>query len=155
MSLQKTLLNKGWHFRQTTFLTNSNASFFFLVSQFPTVAHTNLLYHKLIPDPYLDTNELDTLWLNDADWTYQTHSVSAVSFPNSSTSAVLIVDGLETIFSVYLSEQSMLESVNTYIAHRVDVKTLPRSQGEKESVLDLRFQDAPEYAKEEAEEGWL
>lgn len=68
---------------------------------------------------------------------------------------MLIVDGLETIFSVYLSEQSMLESVNTYIAHRVDVKTLPRSQGEKESVLDLRFQDAPEYAKEEAEEGWL
>ncbi len=57
--LQRTLLDKNWHFRQTTSLNNACASSYLPVAQFPTVAHIDLLHHKLIPDPYIDTNELD------------------------------------------------------------------------------------------------
>jgi beta-mannosidase len=149
MPLQKTLLDKGWHFRQASSLASSTASSFLPVAQFPTVAHIDLLHHKLIPDPYVDTNELNTLWVNDADWTYQTKSIPAVSFPNPATRSVLIFDGLDTIVSVYLNEELILESVNMHIAHRIDVTDLLRSQGGKESVLELRFKNAPEYAKKE------
>jgi hypothetical protein len=58
MTLQKTLLDQGWHFRQSTTLANSTATSFLPCAQFPTVAHIDLLHHKLIPDPYIDTNEL-------------------------------------------------------------------------------------------------
>jgi beta-mannosidase len=61
MTYQKIPVNKGWHFKQSSNLANSTASTFLPCAQFPTVAHVDLLHHKLIPDPYIDTNELDTL----------------------------------------------------------------------------------------------
>jgi beta-mannosidase len=72
MTLKRTALDKGWEFKQSTTLNNGTASEYISVAQFPTVAHIDLLHHKLIPDPYIDMNELDTLWVNDADWTYRT-----------------------------------------------------------------------------------
>ena len=36
-----------------------------------------------------------------------------------------------------------------HISHRVDVTALLSAYGEKESVLELRFKNAPEYAKKE------
>lgn len=37
------------------------------VSQFPTVSYLDLVHHSLIPDPYVDQNEVQTLWFNYAD----------------------------------------------------------------------------------------
>ena len=62
MELKRSPLNTGWHFKQTTSLGDGAASSFLPVSQFPTVAHIDLLHHGLIKDPYIDCNELDTLW---------------------------------------------------------------------------------------------
>lgn len=72
MALSRKALDKGWQFKQATSLNNGTASEFLPVAQFPTVSYIDLLHHKLIPDPYVDMNELDTLWVNDANWTYQT-----------------------------------------------------------------------------------
>ena len=36
-----------------------------------------------------------------------------------------------------------------HISHRVDVTELLKSHGDKESVLELRFSNAPEHAKKE------
>jgi len=80
MSLKRVEIDKGWEFKQSTTLNNGTAKDYLPVSQFPTVAHLDLLHHKLIPDPYIDTNELDVLWVNDANWTYHT------SFPSPSLS---------------------------------------------------------------------
>ena len=149
MPHQKTLLSKGWHFKQSTALCNSTASSFLPCARFPTVAHIDLLHHNLIPNPYIDTNELSTLWVNDADWTYRTSSLPSVSLPSPTSRSVLVFDGLDTIVSVYLNEKLILESEDMHISHRVDVTALLSAYGEKESVLELRFKNAPEYAKKE------
>jgi beta-mannosidase len=72
MALKRSAVNRGWEFKQSSSLNNGTASSWLPISQFPTVAHIDLLHHKLIPDPYIDMNELNTLWVNDADWTYRT-----------------------------------------------------------------------------------
>ncbi|KAG0650029.1 Beta-mannosidase B [Hyphodiscus hymeniophilus] len=149
MPLQKILLDKEWHFKQATTLNNSTASSFLPCAQFPTVAHIDLLHHKLIPDPYIDTNELNTLWVNEANWTYQTKAIPPVSFSSQTSRATLVFDGLDTIVSVYLNEKLILESQNMHISHRVDVTDLLKQHGEKESILELRFQNAPAYARKE------
>lgn len=93
----------------------------------------------------------DTLWVNDANWTYQTKSIPPVSFPSPSSNkrAVLVFDGLDTIVSVYLNEKLILESVDMHLVNRVDVTELLKEHGEKESVLELRFSNAPEYGRKE------
>jgi len=73
MSFRRIALNDNWRFKQATSLNNSTATEYHDVAQFPTVSHIDLLHHGLIKDPYIDMNELESLWVNDADWTYQTN----------------------------------------------------------------------------------
>ncbi|KAH6719261.1 glycoside hydrolase family 2 protein [Leptodontidium sp. MPI-SDFR-AT-0119] len=156
--LHHTPLSKNWFFRQTTTLNSSCASTYLPVSQFPTVAHLDLLHHKLIPDPYIDTNELDCLWVNDADFTYRTTfpspslSSTLSEDENKSTTSTrthLVFSGLDTIVSVFLNGQKILEGRNMHISYRVDVTDHLKQEGEGENELELRFSNAPAFAKSE------
>lgn len=112
------------------------------------MAHLDLLHHGLIKDPYIDTNELNSLWVNDADWSYRT------ALPNLPPSqddekVVLVFEGLDTICSVHLDGQEILKSNNMHISHRVDVTQLLQKSEGKEIELRLEFSNAPAYAKKE------
>jgi beta-mannosidase len=136
MPLQRIPISQNWEFKQETCLNNGTATSYLPVSQFPTVAHIDLLHHKLIPDPYIDTNELVCLWVNDADFTYRT-TLPTISLPSKNSKAELVFDGLDTICSVYLNSKLILESNNMHISHRVDITSILQS-GE-ENILELKF----------------
>ena len=146
---QRIKLNKGWHFKQASSnVHNATAASSFLpVAQFPTVSFIDLLHHRLIPDPYIDTNELECLWVNDEDWTYRNEEVPSPALSETSR-AVLVFDGLDTVVDVYLNEKHILAGNNMHISHRIDVTDLLRNRKES-SVLELRFQNAPAYARKE------
>ncbi len=145
--LQKIPINSGWHFKQATNLGKGTAKDWLPVAQFPTVAHLDLLYHNLIKDPYIDTNELDSLWVNDADWSYRT---TLPHLPQTSGKKVhLVFEGLDTICSVDVNNELVLESRNMHITHRVDVTSMVNNNAGKEVDLELRFSNAPAYAKAE------
>ena len=148
MPLRRTAIKDGWHFRQDTNLADSMASTFLPVSQFPTVVQMDLMHHGLIPDPYIDTNELQTLWVNDADWTYRTTFVPDKVDPASRS--VLVFEGLDTIVSVYLNGHLILRSVDMHISHHVDVTDLLKAHAlGTECALELRFSNAPAYGRSE------
>jgi beta-mannosidase len=149
MELKRIPLNKGWHFKQSSSLNDGEAAEFLPVSQFPTVAHIDLLHHGLIKDPYIDCNELETLWVNDADWTYKTTFTSPSTTSSSYSHAALVFDGLDTIVSVYLNNKLILESKNMHRAYHVDVTDTLGGEEAGENVLELRFKNAPEYGRSE------
>jgi beta-mannosidase len=156
--LKRIPVNEGWQFRQTTSLGNAEngsqgiATSYLPVSQFPTVAHLDLLHHGLIKDPYVDTNEMDSLWVNDANFTYRTVLPSLSSLVEGSgkegRKVELVFEGLDTLCSVLLNGESILESRNMHTSHRVDITSHLQTQ-EKEQVLELQFKNAPEFAKKE------
>lgn len=145
--LQKLEVKDGWTFRQTSSLSNDAAKEFLSVAQFPTVAHIDLLHHGLIPDPYIDDNEERCVWVNDANFTYQTESLGPVNVSDGQK-AVLVFEGLDTIVDVYLNGEHILFSNNMHVSHRVDVTHLLADRKES-STLELRFRNAPEYARAE------
>uniref|UniRef100_A0A8H7N2Y5 Beta-mannosidase B n=1 Tax=Bionectria ochroleuca TaxID=29856 RepID=A0A8H7N2Y5_BIOOC len=140
-------LDQGWEFKQASSLENGTATSYLPVAQFPTVAHIDLLHHKLIPDPYIDINELKCLWVNDADWTYRTQSIGPVDLAPSRR-AVLVFEGLDTVVDVYLNDRHILFSKNMHISHQIDVTEALRDRKEPSS-LELRFRSAPAYARSE------
>ena len=148
MPLLRLPVNKNWEFKQQTTLNNHTAKDFLPVAQFPTVAHIDLLQHGLIKDPYIDTNELDSLWVNDADFTYKTTLPSINNNPET-TKLYLIFDGLDTIVTVFLNGEKILESTNMHISHRIDITSHIKSSSSTDHVLELKFKNAPEYAKSE------
>lgn len=146
--VHKIELNEGWKFKQASSLNNGTASSSYLpVAHFPTVSFIDLLHHKLIPDPYLDNNELDCLWVNDADWTYRNESIGPVSL-QPGEKAVLVFEGLDTVVDVYLNDKHILFSKDMHISHRVDVTDVLRNKKDK-STLELRFRNAPEFSRQE------
>ncbi|KAH8592516.1 glycoside hydrolase family 2 protein [Bisporella sp. PMI_857] len=145
MSFNRIALNESWKFKQATNLNDSTASDFLPVAQFPTVAHIDLLHHGLIKDPYIDMNELESLWVNDADWTYQT-MFQTPDLSQKGGRTALYFEGLDTIVKVYLNGKLILESQNMHISHRVDITDHLQP---KDNVLELRFSNAPAFAKAE------
>lgn len=146
--LNRISIDQGWLFKQRSRLNNCTASTFLPVAQFPTVAHVDLLHHKLIPDPYIDDNELTCLWVNDADWTYRTAEVPNLDLSFAGMRAVLVFEGLDTVVDAYLNDELILHSENMHVQHRVDVTELLRA-AKRKSVLELRFSNAPAFARSE------
>ena len=153
MQLHRVPLSKNWEFKQESSLNNGTATSYLPVSQFPTVAHIDLLHHGLIPDPYIDTNELECLWVNDADWTYRTSlppiSELMLGGQGQTRKAELVFEGLDTVVSVCLDGQLILEGNNMHISYRVDITSLLTSSSSEDHVLELKFQNAPAYARKE------
>jgi beta-mannosidase len=145
--LQRINLDQGWQFKQSSTLEDGIAKEYLPVAGFPTVSHIDLLHHGLIPDPYIDANELKCLWVNDADWTYQTTKVGPVALADGEK-AVLVLEGLDTVVDVYFNDEHILFSKNMHISHRVDITHLVSDKNEP-STLELRFRAAPAFARTE------
>ncbi|KAI9836995.1 MAG: hypothetical protein M1819_000644 [Sarea resinae] len=127
-----TPLNEGWTFKQA----DDAASKFLPVAQFPTNVHLDLLANGLIPDPYYSQNENDVQWVGEKAWLYRTTFDS----PLSKKKVVLAFDGLDTYATVHLNGNTILQSDNMFIPHRIDVSDLLINNAENE--LRIRFESA-------------
>jgi len=138
-------LDKNWCFKQSSCITPI-AQTYTPVAQFPTVVHLDLLKNDLIPDPYVGTNELDCLWINDADWTYKT----AFTPPevHDEDNVWMVFEGLDTAVDVYLDGEHLFFSKDMFIPRRVDVTRIC-GRKRKEMQLVLRFRSPTRFAKEE------
>ena len=105
-----------------------------------------------IPDPFLGLNELDVEWVGEKSWTYRTVLPPAEQGRDDDPSVVTVLafDGLDTFATVKLNGQTILESDNMFIPHRVDVTNLLKASdnGTEENVLEIDFAPALLRARE-------
>ncbi|KAK3938896.1 family 2 glycosyl hydrolase [Diplogelasinospora grovesii] len=125
-------IDTNWEFKQGDSTTES-ANKFLPAAQFPTNVHLDLLHHGLIPDPFIGKNELACQWVGEAQWVYRTTFASQQPLAEGAK-AVLAFDGLDTFATVVLNGQTILESDNMFLPHRVDV-TSTLKEGENELVI--------------------
>jgi beta-mannosidase len=103
----------------------------------PGTVHTDLLFNKLIPDPYFRDNEKKLQWIGKEDWNYQTE----FSVDNSvlmKKNIELVFDGLDTYAEVYLNGQLILSADNMFRQWRVDVKNILKTK----NTLFIHFASA-------------
>ncbi|KAB5578052.1 beta-mannosidase precursor [Coniochaeta sp. 2T2.1] len=84
-----------------------------------TEIFSDLLDAQRIPDPFLDQNERDVQWVGEADWEYACDFQYEPS-PNHSRQD-LVFNGLDTVATVRLNGNQILQSSNMFHRHRVDV----------------------------------
>nr|RBQ83252.1 hypothetical protein FVER53263_06511 [Fusarium verticillioides] len=136
---QRTLLEKGWSFRNAT----DSRDAWKPVARVPTVAHIDLIENGIIPDPFLDMNELEVEWVGETAWTYRTTFGSPSA---NSKSVYLIFEGLDTFAQVKLNDVVILESDNMFLSHRVDITNKLSDEGT--NVLSIDFDSALLKARE-------
>jgi beta-mannosidase len=111
----------------------------------PGCVHTDLLGAGLIPDPYLDDNELSLAWIGRTDWTYRT----TFRPPAGDHERVdLVCAGLDTVATVSVNGVEVGRTENMHRGHRFDVRALLR-QGDNE--LTVAFDSVYRYAEAQRE----
>lgn len=109
----------------------------------PGCVHRDLLRHKLIPDPFWGTNELELQWIDEHDWEYRaTFRVAAGVLAEEVVE--LVADGLDTVATVVLNGTEVARTENMFAGYRWDVKPLLRA-GRNE--LLVRFASATRYVR--------
>ena len=108
----------------------------------PGVVHTDLLAAGLIPDPYLDDNEIALAWIGHADWTYRTAFEHA---PDEHERHDLVADGLDTVATVILNGVEIARTVNQHRAYRWAIDGVLRDGANE---LEVRFRSPITYARE-------
>lgn len=110
----------------------------------PGCVHTDLLAAGRIPDPYLDDNEALLAWIGLVDWTYRT------TFdwqPDGHERHDLVFDGLDTVATVRVNGEVVLETANQHRSYRVDVAAMLRAG---QNSLEVAFRSPIRYANEQS-----
>ncbi|MFE6287796.1 glycoside hydrolase family 2 protein [Streptomyces sp. NPDC057877] len=134
--LQATPLTDGWVLRHPD---DPGAV---LPAAVPGCVHTDLLAARLIPDPFLGTNEADVAWVGRREWTYERRLRAGAGHEQTD----LVFDGLDTAAEILLDGRVLGRVRNMHRSHRFDVTGL-------EGLLTVRFASA--YAEAEAVRGRL
>lgn len=86
----------------------------------PGCVHTDLLAARLIPDPYLDVNEITNDWIGRCEWVYRLNFDAA---SETGKMQELVFDGLDTIATVRLNGEEIGRTFNQHRTYRFDVSS--------------------------------
>ena len=108
----------------------------------PGCVHLDLLTNRLIPDPYLDINEITNDWIGKTEWVYRLNFEAAA---DAIKMQELVFDGIDTIATIRLNGEEIGRTFNMHRTYRFDVSSLLRS-GTNE--LSVTFHSAYAYGAE-------
>ena len=131
-------LSTGWEFRGAE---DSDAQW--LAAIVPGCVHTDLIRHGLIPDPFYGRNELDLQWIEERDWDYRLSFTVDASLLNEEH-VVLVCEGLDTVATVRLNGDIILENENMFHRHRLPVKGRLKAGA---NAMEIRFGSALKYIR--------
>ncbi|MFC7484552.1 hypothetical protein ACFQX7_37275 [Luedemannella flava] len=107
----------------------------------PGCVHTDLLAADLIPDPYLDDNEVELAWIGRTDWRYET----TFAWSGAAGERVeLVCAGLDTIAEVVVNGTVVGATRNQHRSYRFDVTALLRPG---DNSIAITFTSAYTYAE--------
>ncbi|KAG6919397.1 hypothetical protein DXG01_006280 [Tephrocybe rancida] len=120
-AMSTTRLLQDWSFTQVGGGAGTQDGEWLQTSEFPTTVHVELLKLNKIPDPFLGLNEWDVQWVGESEWAFKS-TFEVTEEELRSPNVDLVFDGLDTFAKVDLNGQTILETTNQFIAHRVAAK---------------------------------
>ncbi|MEW1834906.1 glycoside hydrolase family 2 protein [Microbacterium sp. NPDC079995] len=109
----------------------------------PGVVHTDLMAAGLLGDPFIGDQEAELAWIGESDWRYRSEFTWTPSADDSRVD--LVVGGLDTVATVRVNGQVVLEAANQHRSHRVDLADVLR-RGRNDIEVD--FRSPVEWARE-------
>jgi beta-mannosidase len=84
----------------------------------PGSVHLDLMAAGVIPDPYLDENELVVAWVGRVDWRYET----SVEWDGGDGNVDLVALGLDTVATIELNGEQIARTSNMHRSYRFAVR---------------------------------
>lgn len=138
--IEKTELNRGWTVScNVAGRPDLPAS---IPAAVPGCVHLDLLAKRLIPDPYIDVNEITNDWIGQEDWTYRCSFDAAL---DGDRVHELVFGGLDTVATITLNGEEIGRTFNMHRTYRFDVSER-LTAGANE--LSITFRSAYAYGAE-------
>jgi beta-mannosidase len=102
----------------------------------PGCVHTDLLAAGLIPDPYLDDNEVRLGWVGRTDWRYETRFHWDPAAAPGIRHVDLVCAGLDTVARVAVNGHEVGRTANMHRGYRFPIDSVLRPG---ENQLSVRF----------------
>lgn len=112
---KSTLHLKKWQFKNQK-ETN------WLNTTIPSTVHMDLFHNGLIFHPYEEMNEKDLQWIDKENWVYRTQFTIETETYNEDFIEI-VFEGLDTISSLYINDQLLLETDNMFRRWKKDIKS--------------------------------
>jgi beta-mannosidase len=139
---QKIPIESGWEFHEYNGSKPELAEW--RSATVPGLVHTDLLDHKLIPDPFYRDNEKKVQWVSDSEWEYR-RTIPADQNLLKHKHIDLVFDGLNTLADVSLNGKLILQADNMFREWRVDIKSYLKQGTNTLSIVFHRIK--PELAR--------
>ncbi len=102
--------------------------------QIPGDTYSALIEAGKIPDPYFGTNELETLWVGQADWLlFRSVTIEPGFLENRHV--FLHIDSLDTVAEIRINGEPVARSDNMFTALRVDIGRYLKSGENRFGIL--------------------
>ncbi|KAM0702473.1 hypothetical protein Q7P35_009901 [Cladosporium inversicolor] len=140
-------LRTGWSMKE------SDSKEWLPVSKVPSNVHVDLLANNIIPDPFLNTNELSTQEFASKSWLYRLelplppNPTSTTTTSNPPKFTDLVFSGLDTFATVTLNNKIILQSSNMHLTHRINI-TNHIHRGDAPNILEIHFDSALQRGRE-------
>jgi beta-mannosidase len=120
-------IHTGWEFKSVEDSEWKSATV-------PGTVFTDLLQHKIIPDPFILTNEEKVQWVSQKNWEYKTtFNISEETLQKENIT--ITFEGLDTYATVYVNNQRIATTTNAFRTYHVDVKKHAKSTNELRIVF--------------------
>jgi beta-mannosidase len=139
---QKIPLESGWEFHE--YNSSKPELSEWRSATVPGLIHTDLLTHKLIPDPFYRDNEKKVQWASDSEWEYR-RTITADQNLLKHKHIDLIFDGLNTLADVSLNGKLILHADNMFHEWRMDIKSYLKQGNNTLAIVFHRLK--PEVAR--------
>ncbi len=107
-------INSNWEFK-------SSDSEDWKPASVPGNVYTDLLDHKVIPDPFIKTNEEKVQWVATKDWEYKTtFNISEKELQKEFIE--LTFEGLDTYAKVFVNNQLLITTDNAFLTYTINIK---------------------------------
>ena len=129
-------LHSGWQFLEPKGRR-------WLAATVPGCIHTDLLRHKLIPDPFWGSNELELQWIEERDWSYRCEFQAPRALFEEEV-IELVAEGLDTVAELRLNGKPLAKTENMFVAHRFD---LTKRLQHGTNTLEIKFTSPLKYIR--------
>jgi beta-mannosidase len=135
---QRISLDSGWEFHEYNGDTLHMAEW--RSATVPGLIHTDLLAHRLIPDPFYRDNEKKVQWVSNEEWEYR-KTITADQALLNHKHIDLVFEGLNTMADVSLNGNLILHTDNMFREWRTDIKRYLKPGNNILSVAFHRVKD--------------
>jgi len=125
--MRQLILSDGWQLKQRdparAIGDDCASDDGWIPARVPGTVHEALLAAGRIPDPFYGLNERAVQWVGEQEWLYRCVFEADAAFVGAGP-VMLCCDGLDTIATVWLNGERVLDADNMFVPQRVDVAAL-------------------------------